>query len=223
MARRRPIRRKGGPARGRKRMARGGVARGRTRRKMQQGGHTHQTRPYAHNHHRAMYHHHSLPGGGQTLNNTFAQYVHDGSGPVYGGPGQSEASDQVLYGNYDEDGLFIQTPWPYIHNREYQPSSEAGAHSGHNLTPIRARRGSMRKGGRVRNRMQRGGRVRNRMQRGGRVRNTRRMAHGGYHPPNGNNRGGNIIRSGNKEYRCPGGGMTITADCVEIIRPNLSF
>ena len=34
---------------------------------------------------------------------------------------------------------------------------------------------------------------------------------------------GNIIRQGNKQYRCPGGGMTITADCVEIIRPNLSF
>jgi hypothetical protein len=36
-----------------------------------------------------------------------------------------------------------------------------------------------------------------------------------------NGRNGNIIKMGNKQFRCPGGGMTVTADCVEIYKPNL--
>ena len=38
--------------------------------------------------------------------------------------------------------------------------------------------------------------------------------------PNITTNGGGIINSGNKQYRCPGGSRTITADCTEIYQRN---
>jgi hypothetical protein len=200
MARRRPTQRKGGPARGRKKLARGGVARGRTRRKMQQGGHTHQLPGHQH------FIPTTEPGGG-TLgqNHSGYPYATSISGVVDVG---------AIGANYGPTGTWFDPNMASAYTGwNINETQQAGAHSGH--TGPRKGPRPMKKGGRVRNRMKKGGRVRNRMQRGGRVRN--RMQTGG----NVGGRSGNIIKMGNKQFRCPGGGMTVTADCVEIYKPNL--
>ena len=65
-----------------------------------------------------------------------------------------------------------------------------------------------------RRRVRPSGRVTNTLQRG--VSSRRRFQTGGN--PVGNRSG--IIRQGNKQFRCPNGSSTITADCIEIIRPD---
>ena len=65
-----------------------------------------------------------------------------------------------------------------------------------------------------RRRVRPSGRVTNTLQRG--VSSRRRFQTGGNSV---GNRSG-IIRQGNKQFRCPNGSSTITADCIEIIRPD---
>ena len=192
MARRRPIRRRGGSARSKKRMQRGGVARGKPRRKMQQGGHTHSSPVTSIQHHHAQ-----NPGMTNTAGATYAWPTSQT------GVGAGITMDQSTISSY---------PIPI-------DTMGTGDHSHRGRGPRPMKRGGrvrnrMQRGGRARPRMQRGSRARPRMQRGSttrpRMQTTRRNTMGrGYQT-------GGTITQGSTTYRCPGGSSLITSDCVQV-------